>query len=213
MPDQFFSDRAGGHRRRRRGGVAAAESRSRIGNGTRRRRRDPRRFRRLLLQEHRSLLLWRRHGPAHGGRRVPAFERPPAGEKGSGAQRRESAGRRAASLRGRRKPLESRRRRPTPSRTCSPSAQSQRAGCERRHAAPSCGEDAFRDGSAGVVRGWRRRAIENKNGSTPFDLATRTTGRGGSGSPLARQQQAEILALLLEAGARPGSARPMKRRR
>jgi hypothetical protein len=38
----------------------------------------------------------------------------------------------------------------------------------------------------------------NGNGSTPRDLALRTTGRGGSGSPLARAQQAEILQLLDE---------------
>jgi hypothetical protein len=43
----------------------------------------------------------------------------------------------------------------------------------------------------------------NKNGSTPFDLAGRDTGRGGSGSPLAREQQKEIVAILLAAGARP----------
>lgn len=45
----------------------------------------------------------------------------------------------------------------------------------------------------------------NKNGSTPLDLAGRTTGRGGSGSPHARAQQKEIVALLLDAGARPAT--------
>lgn len=35
----------------------------------------------------------------------------------------------------------------------------------------------------------------NKNGSTPLDLALRNTGRGGSGSPLARAQQAQIVAM------------------
>jgi hypothetical protein len=45
--------------------------------------------------------------------------------------------------------------------------------------------------------------LTNKNGSTPFDLATRDTGRGGSGSALAREQQKKIVAVLLEAGARP----------
>lgn len=54
--------------------------------------------------------------------------------------------------------------------------------------------------------------LKNKNGSTPFDLATRDTGRGGSGSPLARAQQAEIVALLLDAGARPSAAAVPKRR-
>ena len=34
----------------------------------------------------------------------------------------------------------------------------------------------------------------NNRGSTPVQLATRTTGRGGSGSPEAKAQQAEILA-------------------
>jgi hypothetical protein len=37
----------------------------------------------------------------------------------------------------------------------------------------------------------------NKAGSTPLHLAVQTTGRGGSGSDLARQQQAAIIRLLL----------------
>ena len=41
----------------------------------------------------------------------------------------------------------------------------------------------------------------NKAGSTPLHLAVQTTGRGGSGSPQARQQQAGIIRLLLERGA------------
>jgi ankyrin repeat protein len=53
--------------------------------------------------------------------------------------------------------------------------------------------------------------LPNKNGSTPFDLATRNTGRGGSGSTLAREQQAQIVAMLLEAGA--GPAAPAAKRR
>jgi len=40
---------------------------------------------------------------------------------------------------------------------------------------------------------------KNRNGSTPVQLATWTTGRGGSGSAEARQRQAEILQLLSEA--------------
>ena len=36
----------------------------------------------------------------------------------------------------------------------------------------------------------------NRNGSTARDLATRTTGRSGSGMPEAKAQQAEILGLL-----------------
>jgi len=36
----------------------------------------------------------------------------------------------------------------------------------------------------------------NRNGSTPILLATRQTGRDGSGSPEARAQQREIIDLL-----------------
>lgn len=43
----------------------------------------------------------------------------------------------------------------------------------------------------------------NRSGSTPMKLATHTTGRGGSGSPEARAQQALILRLLQEHGAAP----------
>jgi ankyrin repeat protein len=43
----------------------------------------------------------------------------------------------------------------------------------------------------------------NKAGSTPLHLAVQTTGRGGSGSEHAREQQAGIIKLLLERGARP----------
>jgi ankyrin repeat protein len=42
----------------------------------------------------------------------------------------------------------------------------------------------------------------NKAGSTPLHLAVQTTGRGGSGSPQAREQQAGIIRLLVERGAR-----------
>ena len=42
----------------------------------------------------------------------------------------------------------------------------------------------------------------NKSGSTPLHLAVQTTGRGGSGSPEAKAQQAGIVRLLLERGAR-----------
>ena len=42
----------------------------------------------------------------------------------------------------------------------------------------------------------------NTSGSTPLHLAVQTTGRGGSGSPEAREQQAGIVRLLLERGAR-----------
>ena len=43
----------------------------------------------------------------------------------------------------------------------------------------------------------------NKAGSTPLHLAVQPTGRGGTGSQQARQQQAGIVSLLLERGARP----------
>jgi hypothetical protein len=43
----------------------------------------------------------------------------------------------------------------------------------------------------------------NKAGSTPLHLAVQPTGRGGSGSEEARRQQAAIIRLLLERGARP----------
>jgi hypothetical protein len=48
---------------------------------------------------------------------------------------------------------------------------------------------ALLDGGADVRR-------KNKSGSTPMQLATRPTGRGGSGSPDPKTQQAEILRLL-----------------
>lgn len=43
----------------------------------------------------------------------------------------------------------------------------------------------------------------NKAGSTPLHLAVQPTGASGSGSDQARRQQAEIIGLLLERGARP----------
>ena len=42
---------------------------------------------------------------------------------------------------------------------------------------------------------------KNKNGSTPMQIATRTTGRGGSGTPEAKAQQREIVRLLEQHGA------------
>ena len=44
---------------------------------------------------------------------------------------------------------------------------------------------------------------KNKSGSTPLHLAVQNTGRGGSGSAAAREEQAEIIRLLLCHGARP----------
>jgi ankyrin repeat protein len=43
----------------------------------------------------------------------------------------------------------------------------------------------------------------NKAGTTPLHLAVQTTGRAGSGSAQAREQQAGIVCFLLERGARP----------
>jgi ankyrin repeat protein len=43
----------------------------------------------------------------------------------------------------------------------------------------------------------------NKAGSSPLHLAVQSTGRGGSGSPHARQQRTGIIRLLLERGASP----------
>lgn len=48
---------------------------------------------------------------------------------------------------------------------------------------------ALLDGGANAHR-------KNKSGSTPLYLAMHTTGRGGSGSPYAREQQAGIVSLL-----------------
>ena len=54
--------------------------------------------------------------------------------------------------------------------------------------------NALLDGGADVCR-------QNKNGSTPMQLAIRTTGRGGSGSPESKAQQEEIVRLLERHGA------------
>jgi ankyrin repeat protein len=43
----------------------------------------------------------------------------------------------------------------------------------------------------------------NRNGSTPLHLAVQNTGRGGSGSERARDEQRAIIEILLEAGAKP----------
>ncbi len=65
---------------------------------------------------------------------------------------------------------------------------------------------AVRTRSLAAVRalldGGARPRQPNKSGSTPLHLAIQTTGRGGSGSPEAREQQAAIITLLLERGAR-----------
>jgi ankyrin repeat protein len=42
--------------------------------------------------------------------------------------------------------------------------------------------------------------LKNKSGSTALQLAEQSTGRGGSGSVAAREQQAVIIQLLSDAG-------------
>jgi ankyrin repeat protein len=54
-----------------------------------------------------------------------------------------------------------------------------------------------------LLDGGAKPRAPNKAGSTPLHLAVQTTGRGGSGSPHARQQQSAIIRLLLERGASP----------
>ena len=54
-----------------------------------------------------------------------------------------------------------------------------------------------------LLDGGAKPTIPNKSGSTPLHLAVQTTGRGGSGTEHARQQQAEIIRLLLKRGANP----------
>jgi ankyrin repeat protein len=55
---------------------------------------------------------------------------------------------------------------------------------------------------------------KNKRGSTPLHLAVQNTGRGGTGSAASREEQAEIIRLLLSQGARPSdrnsAGRPVK---
>jgi len=59
---------------------------------------------------------------------------------------------------------------------------------------------AVRNRCAAAVRTLLDRGADpqrkNANGSTPAQLATQTTGRGGTGTPEAKAQQAEILRLL-----------------
>jgi hypothetical protein len=45
--------------------------------------------------------------------------------------------------------------------------------------------------------------LPNKSGSTPLHLAVQNTGRSASGAAVAKDQQREIIALLLERGAKP----------
>jgi ankyrin repeat protein len=54
-----------------------------------------------------------------------------------------------------------------------------------------------------LLDGGAKPRAPNKSGSTPLHLAVQNTGRGGSGSKHARQQQTGIIRLLLERGASP----------
>lgn len=49
-----------------------------------------------------------------------------------------------------------------------------------------------------LLEGGADASLPNKSGSTPVKLATRNTGRGGSGSPEAKSQQEEIVRILAE---------------
>ena len=64
---------------------------------------------------------------------------------------------------------------------------------------------AVRNRCAGAVRalieGGADPRAPNRNGSTPLLLATLNTGKSGSGSPGAKEQQREILRILTEHGA------------
>jgi ankyrin repeat protein len=65
---------------------------------------------------------------------------------------------------------------------------------------------AVRNRCASAVRALIERGADvglaNASGSTPIQLAHWTTGRGGSGSPIAKAEQKVIVRLLLEHGAR-----------
>ena len=53
---------------------------------------------------------------------------------------------------------------------------------------------------------------KNGSGSTPLHLAVQNTGRGGSGTAAASEQQRQIIRLLVEHGARPGDTDGRARR-
>ena len=98
-----------------------------------------------------------------------------------------------------------------------PTAQAATIGCLIRSGADPNATDkngvpplhlAVRTRCAAAVQalldGGARVRSKNKSGSTPLHLAVQNTGRGGSGTPHAIEQQREIIALLLRSGARPG---------
>ena len=54
-----------------------------------------------------------------------------------------------------------------------------------------------------LLAGGAEPRLKNKSGSTPLHLAVQNTGRGGSGTPHALEQQRQIIRLLLQNGAAP----------
>jgi hypothetical protein len=100
--------------------------------------------------------------------------------------------------------------------TWSPAAQAATIDCLTRAGADPNATD--KSGVAPLHRAVRSRcaaAVEvllaagaqprgrNKSGSTPLHLAVQNTGRGGSGTPHAIEQQRQIIGLLLRSGAKP----------
>ncbi|HEY4405086.1 MAG TPA: ankyrin repeat domain-containing protein [Xanthobacteraceae bacterium] len=55
-----------------------------------------------------------------------------------------------------------------------------------------------------LLAGGANPRIRNHSGSVPLHLAVQNTGRGGSGTPHAIEQQRQIILLLLQGGAEPG---------
>jgi hypothetical protein len=55
-----------------------------------------------------------------------------------------------------------------------------------------------------LLKGGANPDLRNKSGSTPLHLAVQNTGRGGSGSAGAIEQQRQIIVILLRSGANPG---------
>ncbi len=59
------------------------------------------------------------------------------------------------------------------------------------------------DAVRALIEGGANPRLRNKSGSTPLHLAVQNTGKGNSGSDVAREEQRKIIALLLEHGAGP----------
>jgi hypothetical protein len=56
-----------------------------------------------------------------------------------------------------------------------------------------------------LIKGGAKPDLPNGSGSTPLHLAVQNTGRGGSGTAEAIEQQREIILLLLRTGVSPRS--------